>query len=136
MHMIFYVVNGRVLVDISGVQFSAGKGCVFQVPRGESRNSLMTCTTNSRQETTTVLPTLIPRMRDYSSHKDVFPVRLKAMTHLGLRPKLMLSMASRTRRQLGRRLPAKADLRESRRHLAKLERPHASFTTHLALLSL
>ncbi|KAL4796187.1 kinetochore CENP-C fungal-like protein [Aspergillus venezuelensis] len=34
MHMIFYVVNGRVLVDISGVQFSAGKGCVFQVPRG------------------------------------------------------------------------------------------------------
>ncbi|KAL4996151.1 kinetochore CENP-C fungal-like protein [Aspergillus recurvatus] len=35
MHMIFYVVNGRVLVDISGVQFSAGKGCVFQVPRGQ-----------------------------------------------------------------------------------------------------
>ncbi|KAL4912167.1 kinetochore CENP-C fungal-like protein [Aspergillus aurantiobrunneus] len=34
MHMIFYVVKGRVLVDISGVQFSAGKGCVFQVPRG------------------------------------------------------------------------------------------------------
>ncbi|KAL3485797.1 kinetochore CENP-C fungal-like protein [Aspergillus germanicus] len=34
MHMVFYVVYGRVLVDISGVQFSAGKGCVFQVPRG------------------------------------------------------------------------------------------------------
>ncbi|KAL2825425.1 kinetochore CENP-C fungal-like protein [Aspergillus cavernicola] len=34
MHMVFYVVHGRVLVDISGVQFSAGKGCVFQVPRG------------------------------------------------------------------------------------------------------
>ncbi|KAI9368077.1 hypothetical protein BJX61DRAFT_247793 [Aspergillus egyptiacus] len=34
MHMVFYVVHGRVLVDVSGVQFSAGKGCVFQVPRG------------------------------------------------------------------------------------------------------
>ncbi|KAL4898425.1 kinetochore CENP-C fungal-like protein [Aspergillus ambiguus] len=34
MHMIFYVCQGRVQVDISGVQFSAGKGCVFQVPRG------------------------------------------------------------------------------------------------------
>ncbi|KAL3478009.1 kinetochore CENP-C fungal-like protein [Aspergillus californicus] len=34
MHMVFYVVHGRVLIDISGVQFSAGKGCVFQVPRG------------------------------------------------------------------------------------------------------
>ncbi|CAI7584161.1 unnamed protein product [Penicillium pancosmium] len=34
MHMVFYVCNGRVQVDISGVQFSAGKGCVFQVPRG------------------------------------------------------------------------------------------------------
>lgn len=33
--MVFYVCHGRVLVDISGVQFSAGKGCVFQVPRGE-----------------------------------------------------------------------------------------------------
>lgn len=34
MHMVFYVCRGRVQVDISGVQFSAGKGCVFQVPRG------------------------------------------------------------------------------------------------------
>lgn len=34
--MVFYVCHGRVQVDISGVQFSAGKGCVFQVPRGES----------------------------------------------------------------------------------------------------
>ncbi|PLB39214.1 Cupin domain protein [Aspergillus candidus] len=34
MHMVFYVVSGRVQIDISGVQFSAGKGCVFQVPRG------------------------------------------------------------------------------------------------------
>ncbi|KAJ5710700.1 hypothetical protein N7488_004856 [Penicillium malachiteum] len=34
MHMVFYVCHGRVQVDISGVQFSAGKGCVFQVPRG------------------------------------------------------------------------------------------------------
>ncbi|KAK1143824.1 mitotic fidelity of chromosome transmission- protein [Aspergillus melleus] len=34
MHMVFYVCNGRVQIDISGVQFSAGKGCVFQVPRG------------------------------------------------------------------------------------------------------
>lgn len=32
--MVFYVCHGRVQVDISGVQFSAGKGCVFQVPRG------------------------------------------------------------------------------------------------------
>ncbi|PLB45360.1 cupin domain protein [Aspergillus steynii IBT 23096] len=34
MHMVFYVCHGRVQIDISGVQFSAGKGCVFQVPRG------------------------------------------------------------------------------------------------------
>ncbi|KAI9923685.1 hypothetical protein ASPWEDRAFT_120584 [Aspergillus wentii DTO 134E9] len=34
MHMVFYVCHGRVQVDVSGVQFSAGKGCVFQVPRG------------------------------------------------------------------------------------------------------
>ncbi|CAL5872291.1 uncharacterized protein PFLUO_LOCUS6552 [Penicillium psychrofluorescens] len=34
MHMVFYVCHGRVDVDISGVQFSAGKGSVFQVPRG------------------------------------------------------------------------------------------------------
>ncbi|KAJ5693312.1 hypothetical protein N7462_002735 [Penicillium macrosclerotiorum] len=34
MHMVFYVCHGRVQVDISGVQFSAGKGSVFQVPRG------------------------------------------------------------------------------------------------------
>jgi centromere protein C len=40
MHMVFYVVYGRVLVDISGVQFSAGKGCVFQVPRGTSTRAL------------------------------------------------------------------------------------------------
>lgn len=33
--MVFYVCHGRVQVDISGVQFSAGKGCVFQVPRGK-----------------------------------------------------------------------------------------------------
>lgn len=35
--MVFYVTHGRVQVDISGVRFSAGKGCTFQVPRGKSR---------------------------------------------------------------------------------------------------
>ncbi|KAJ5156506.1 hypothetical protein N7492_009309 [Penicillium capsulatum] len=34
MHMVFYVCHGRVQVSISEVQFSAGKGSVFQVPRG------------------------------------------------------------------------------------------------------
>ncbi|RAL05005.1 Cupin domain protein [Aspergillus ibericus CBS 121593] len=34
MHMVFYICQGRVQVDVSGVRFSAGKGCVFQVPRG------------------------------------------------------------------------------------------------------
>ncbi|KAJ5443651.1 uncharacterized protein N7458_007523 [Penicillium daleae] len=34
MHMVFYVCYGRVQVDICGVQFSAGKGSVFQIPRG------------------------------------------------------------------------------------------------------
>jgi centromere protein C len=34
MHMVFYVCYGRVQVDVSGCQFSVGKGCVFQVPRG------------------------------------------------------------------------------------------------------
>lgn len=33
--MVFYVCYGRVQVDICGVQFSAGKGSVFQIPRGE-----------------------------------------------------------------------------------------------------
>ncbi|KAK2755671.1 hypothetical protein FQN54_005820 [Arachnomyces sp. PD_36] len=36
MHMVFFVYRGRVQVDISGVQFSVGKGGVFQVPRGNS----------------------------------------------------------------------------------------------------
>ena len=36
MHMVFYVCHGRVQVGISGVQFTAGKGSVFQVPRGEA----------------------------------------------------------------------------------------------------
>ncbi|KAL4801441.1 kinetochore CENP-C fungal-like protein [Aspergillus unguis] len=48
MHMIFYVVNGRVLVDISGVQFSAGKGCVFQVPRGNYYSFANTYTKDAR----------------------------------------------------------------------------------------
>jgi centromere protein C len=39
--MVFYVCHGRVQVDISGVQFSAGKGCVFQVPRGELHLSVL-----------------------------------------------------------------------------------------------
>ncbi|KAH8704273.1 kinetochore CENP-C fungal-like protein [Talaromyces proteolyticus] len=34
MHMVFYVCQGRVQVDVNGIQFTAGKGCVFQVPRG------------------------------------------------------------------------------------------------------
>ncbi|KAJ5584115.1 uncharacterized protein N7459_003915 [Penicillium hispanicum] len=34
MHMVFYVCHGRVQVGISDVQFTAGKGSVFQVPRG------------------------------------------------------------------------------------------------------
>ncbi|KAI7976057.1 hypothetical protein EIK77_008075 [Talaromyces pinophilus] len=34
MHMVFYVCYGRVQVDINGVQFTAGRGCIFQVPRG------------------------------------------------------------------------------------------------------
>ena len=38
MHMVFYVCQGRVQIDISGVQFSAGKGCVFQIPRGKPRH--------------------------------------------------------------------------------------------------
>ncbi|OAX78764.1 hypothetical protein ACJ72_06927 [Emergomyces africanus] len=33
MHMVFFVYHGRIRVDVSGLQFSAGKGCVFQVPR-------------------------------------------------------------------------------------------------------
>lgn len=33
--MVFFVCHGRVQVDISDVRFSAGKGCIFQVPRGE-----------------------------------------------------------------------------------------------------
>lgn len=33
--MVFYVCHGRVQVSISDVQFSAGKGSVFQVPRGK-----------------------------------------------------------------------------------------------------
>ncbi|KAM5462948.1 mitotic fidelity of chromosome transmission-related protein [Microsporum audouinii] len=36
MHMVFFVYYGRIRVDIAGLQFSAGKGCVFQVPRGNN----------------------------------------------------------------------------------------------------
>lgn len=35
MHMVFFVYYGRINVDLSGLQFGVGKGCVFQVPRGE-----------------------------------------------------------------------------------------------------
>jgi centromere protein C len=42
MHMVFYVSHGRVQVDMNGVQFTAGKGCVFQVPRGEFFSSSST----------------------------------------------------------------------------------------------
>ncbi|WEW61835.1 mitotic fidelity of chromosome transmission- protein [Emydomyces testavorans] len=36
MHMVFFVYRGRIRVDVSGLEFSAGKGCVFQVPRGNN----------------------------------------------------------------------------------------------------
>lgn len=45
MHMVFYVCHGRVQVSISDVQFSAGKGSVFQVPRGKSLCVLLSGTT-------------------------------------------------------------------------------------------
>lgn len=34
-HMIFWVNSGRVQVDISGTEFSIGRGGMWQVPRGE-----------------------------------------------------------------------------------------------------
>ncbi|KAI5299313.1 peptide-N4-(N-acetyl-beta- glucosaminyl)asparagine amidase [Ascosphaera pollenicola] len=34
MHMVFYMIHGRIQIEISGLQFNAGKGTVFQVPRG------------------------------------------------------------------------------------------------------
>ncbi|KAI1941363.1 mitotic fidelity of chromosome transmission- protein [Ophidiomyces ophidiicola] len=36
MHMVFFVYRGRIRVNVSGLEFSAGKGCVFQVPRGNN----------------------------------------------------------------------------------------------------
>lgn len=44
MHMVFFVYYGRIRVDIAGLQFSAGKGCVFQVPRGEL--NIQACVSN------------------------------------------------------------------------------------------
>lgn len=35
MHMVFYMIHGRIQIEIAGLQFSAGKGTVFQVPRGK-----------------------------------------------------------------------------------------------------
>ena len=35
-HMVFWVFGGRVVVDVSGNEFSVGKGGMWQVPRGES----------------------------------------------------------------------------------------------------
>ena len=35
-HMVFWVFAGRVVVDVSGNEFSVGKGGMWQVPRGES----------------------------------------------------------------------------------------------------
>ncbi|RJE17999.1 Cupin domain protein [Aspergillus sclerotialis] len=48
MHMVFYVCHGRVQIDISGVQFSAGKGCVFQIPRGNYYSFANTHETDAR----------------------------------------------------------------------------------------
>ncbi|PGG97846.1 hypothetical protein AJ80_09626 [Polytolypa hystricis UAMH7299] len=36
MHMVFFVYRGRIQVNVAGLQFSAGKGCSFQVPRGNN----------------------------------------------------------------------------------------------------
>ncbi|KAK2741453.1 hypothetical protein FQN57_005586 [Myotisia sp. PD_48] len=36
MHLVFFVFKGRIRVELSGLQFSAGKGSVFQVPRGNN----------------------------------------------------------------------------------------------------
>jgi hypothetical protein len=77
--MVFYVCHGRVDVDISGVQFSAGKGSVFQVPRGESRCcrlgsvSILTC----RKGTTTAFRTHMTGKRGCSLHRDAFQPRAK-----------------------------------------------------------
>ncbi|KAI5293294.1 hypothetical protein KEM52_005676 [Ascosphaera acerosa] len=43
MHMVFYMIHGRIQVQVAELQFSAGKGTVFQVPRGNDysfRNTL------------------------------------------------------------------------------------------------
>jgi centromere protein C len=33
-HMVFWVFTGRVRVDVAGIQFSVGRGGMWQVPRG------------------------------------------------------------------------------------------------------
>lgn len=88
--MVFYVCHGRVQVDISGVQFSAGKGCVFQVPRGEFHfdlGQLSVCIglltlVISSQGTITVLQTPIKKRPGCSSRKVVSPMRTRTkMVH-------------------------------------------------------
>jgi hypothetical protein len=70
MHMVFYVCNGRVQIDVSGVQFSAGKGCVFQVPRGKPLHAQHKSTKLIRfQVTTTALPTQAKWMRGSFSRR-------------------------------------------------------------------
>ena len=41
-HMVFWVFAGRVVVDVSGNEFSVGKGGMWQVPRGELPSLLLT----------------------------------------------------------------------------------------------
>lgn len=77
--MVFYVCHGRVDVDISGVQFSAGKGSVFQVPRGESPYCRLGSVSilTSRKGTTTAFKTHMTGKRGYSLRRDAFQPRPK-----------------------------------------------------------
>lgn len=39
--MVFWVFYGRVRVEVAGIEFSIGKGGMWQVPRGESQASIL-----------------------------------------------------------------------------------------------
>lgn len=79
--MVFYVCRGRVQIDISGVQFSAGKGCVFQVPRGKQAftRGRSTGLTLKRKAITTALLIHTTWMRGCFSPKAVFQWKTMAL---------------------------------------------------------
>lgn len=121
--MVFYVCYGRVQVDICGVQFSAGKGSVFQIPRGELTLPITSTTIHLLthfiwQAITTVSKTHMTRMPDYSSPNAVFQKEVKSPCKPRMQRRASLKL---------RAVPPKSQLQSLGVDLRASKRPNECF---------